>query len=400
MATERNKLLSTETTDADHLIPHGESPFTHDLYVGRLLRNGQDFIGESGFLSFADAVREVRDTGRKVVLNVGDSSVAGWDTRVTVENQERRRNQQPLLSAFFRYPTFSDLLRRELASDCVVLNAGVPGHTSLNTLRRLADLLKRFRDEGIQVDFVTVYVGNNDCQWERNIEDKYSLRTSRSLPLAVDKLRARMRKPDRDRVHLRTSRQDFKNNIRAILNCCRAHGAQPVVIVPETPLYWEPGKRFVADAYPVNADMPGGKMVLAALERAKETWAAALQQQWSEEKLHALEAAREMDFVVPRIKQPYRELLEAAARDLDAPIVRTSVPRETDDGAYFVDYCHPVGAAERGDRRTPRDPHSQIPERRAAGQHQQALDACEVSGFPFHGRCCRPDKSAWQKASR
>ena len=48
---------------------------------------------------------------------------------------------------------------------------------------------------------------------------------------------------------------------------------------------------------------------------------------------------------MPRIKQAYCELLQTTARDLDAPIIRTSVPRDTDDGAYFVDYCHPLGAA-------------------------------------------------------
>ena len=168
----------------EHLIPHGESPFRNDQYVGRLLLANQDFIGADDFQSFADAVAEIRASGKKVVLNAGDSSTAGWDTRVTVENQERRKAEQPLLSAFFRYPTYADLLRDQVGDDYIVLNAGIPGHTSINLERRLRGLLQQFDKAGIKVDLVTLYIGNNDCQWENNAEDKHRLRSSRTTPLA------------------------------------------------------------------------------------------------------------------------------------------------------------------------------------------------------------------------
>ena len=328
----------------DHLIPPGQTPFANDPYFGRLLLPGQDFIGASGFLSIDDVLEEIRQSGKRIILNIGDSSTAGWDTRVTVENQLRRKSGEPLLSAFFRYPTYTDLLRESVGDRFVVLNAGIPGHTSINALRRLRYLLDRFRRAGVQVGYVSIYIGNNDCQWENNIEDSSRLRTSELLPVAIDRLRLKFERPVTDRIRLRTNVRDFRANVRAMLRACQAHGAAPMVILPETPLYWEPGKRFVADLFPVDVEKPGGAMVTAALARASAIWTQALSMEWSAEKERALESARELDFVVPRIKRAYRRCLEEEAREMDVPTVRTVVPREQGDGEWFVDYCHPVGA--------------------------------------------------------
>ncbi len=337
--------MSTADNATEHLIPVGETPFAHDAYLGRTLKPGQDFIGTGNFIAFADAASEIRSTGKKVILNIGDSSTAGWDTRVTVENRQRNKNNEALLSAFFRYPTYSDVLRQQIGDQYIVLNAGIPGHTSIHGVRRLRDLLQRFRDQNIQIDFVSIYYGNNDCQWEFNGEDKNQLRSSRLLPLAWDRLKQKLRKPDTRHIRLRTSKSDFGRNLRDMLNTCRNFGAAPMLIRPEVPLYWEPGKRFVADQFPVDESMPGGKMVLAALARSLEAWQSAVHSEWSDKKFKELDAAREMDFVIPRIKHAYREILQKTARDLETPLVKTSVPSEQDDGEYYVDYCHPVGTA-------------------------------------------------------
>jgi len=192
---------------------------------------------------------------------------------------------------------------------------------------------------------VSIYIGNNDCQWENNVEDKSRLRSSLLLPVAIDRLRLKIERPDSSRIRLRTNLRDFQANVRAMLHACRAHGAAPIVIIPEVPLYWEPGKRFVAELFPVDATQPGSAMVTAALSRAHALWEEALPQPWSAAKQKSLETAREMDFVVPRIKRGYRAALETVARDMEVPLVRTSVPQEQNDSAWFVDYCHPVGAA-------------------------------------------------------
>ncbi|MDP6150719.1 MAG: SGNH/GDSL hydrolase family protein [Gammaproteobacteria bacterium] len=330
---------------AEQLIPHGTTPFSDDPYIGRLLKPGQDFIGADGFVSLQEAVDEIRSSSKRVILNVGDSSTSGWDTRVTVENQERRKNEQPLLSAFFRYANYSDMLRDRVGGDFIVLNAGIPGHTSVNTERRLRGLLDTLGKQAIQVDYVSIYAGNNDCQWEGNREDKTRLRTSPLIPIFIDRLRLKFFKPDTKHIRLRTNQRDFSRNLKRMLEACRRHSVAPVVILPETPLYWEPGKRFVADLFPVDEKIPGGAMVIAALKRATERWAAVLDQPWSEDKHKALESARELDFVIPRIKKQYRQLVENIARSLEVPLVRTCIPREQDDGAYFVDYCHPIGRA-------------------------------------------------------
>ena len=337
--------MSSGKISEKHLIAAGETPFSNDPWFGRLLRPGQDFIGRDDFSTIDAAIEEIRATGKKVILNIGDSSTAGWDTRVTIENQDRRKAGQPLLSAFFRYPTYSDLLRDALGDRYVVLNAGIPGHTSINALRRLQYLLQQFVLAGIRCDYVSIYIGNNDCQWENNVEDKARLRSSRTLPVAIDRWRLKLERPDNSLIRLRTNLRDFQANVRSMLRACRTHGAAPIVILPEVPLYWEPGKRFVAELFPVDATQPGGAMVTAALARAHALWEDALQQPWSVAKQKSLETAREMDFVVPRIKRGYRAALEAVARDMEAPLVRTTVPREQNDSAWFIDYCHPVGVA-------------------------------------------------------
>jgi lysophospholipase L1-like esterase len=338
--------LNADPKPEENLLPDGATTlFTNDSYFGRLLGTSCDFVGASDFLSFDDAVSAIRSSDKRVALSVGDSSTSGWDTRVTVDNQRRVNAGEPLLSAFFRYKTYTDELRESLGDEFIVLNAGVPGHTSINCRRRLQDLLRRFTHSGIKVDYVSIYIGNNDCQWERNVEDKAALRMSLLVPLFFDRLRLKFRKIDTNHIRLRTNKRDFHNNLKAMVSICRQRGAAPMLIAPQTPLYWEPGKRFVADLYPVNESMPGGTMVIAALTRARELWQQVIEHDWSTEKEQALTSAREMDFVVPRIKKKYQLILEKISRDLETPLIKTSVPRETNDGIYFVDYCHPVGAA-------------------------------------------------------
>jgi lysophospholipase L1-like esterase len=338
-------LLTDENSIEEKLIPVGDTPFGNDPYLGRTLKPGQDFIGANGFISFTDAIAEIKANKKPIVLNIGDSSTSGWDTQVTIENQERKANNQPLLSAFFRYPNYSDLLRKQLGNEYTILNAGIPGHTSINGRRRLKQLLNQFQSNGITADYVSIYYGNNDCQWEFNVEDKAKLRSSRLTPLFIDRLRLKMQQPDTKHIRLRTNKRDFAYNIRNMLSICINHGAAPMLILPEVPLYWEPGKRFVRENFPVNETMPGGKMVLAALARSLQLWNLVIDEPWSEEKHTSLEAAREMDFVIPRIKKVYREALETTAREMGIPLVRTSFPKEENDGEYYVDYCHPIGAA-------------------------------------------------------
>jgi len=325
-----------------HLIESGQGPFTNDPWFGRQLLAGQDFINADDFLSLDDAAAQIKSAGKRVLLNIGDSSTAGWDTRVTVVNKQRKDEDKPLILAFFQYPTYSDVLR-DKTNDLIVLNAGIPGHTTLQGLRRNRYLLQELKNRGVTVDFVSFYFGNNDCQWESNTEDKNTLRSE--LPLFLDKRRIQKVKPDPARIHLRTHLSDFENNIRTMIRDARRFGAQPMLIMPETPIYWQPGYRFVADNFEIKQGAPGADMVGRALNKAMELWQNNKDAEWSNEKQRALEEAREIDFVIPRIKKTYRSTLESIAHNTDIPLVRTSIPREEDDIKYFVDYCHPIGDA-------------------------------------------------------
>ncbi len=334
------------TPSDKHRIEPGQSPFTNDPWYGRQLQPGQEFIGADGFWSLDDAVAEIQspeNEGKKLLLNIGDSSTAGWDTRVTVVNQKRRENKEPLILAFFQYPTYSDVLRERAGDSLIVLNAGIPGHTTLQGVRRQQKLLEALKERGITPDYVSIYFGNNDCQWENNVEDKYTLRSR--LPLFLDRRRIKNRDQDPERIHLRTNLRDFEANIRTLIRDARRYGATPIVILPETPLYWQPGYRFVADNFAVKDDAPAADKVNAALAKATELWEAQKDADWSPEKANALATASEMDFVIPRIKSPYRKMLESIARNTNSPLVRTTIPREKNDIEYFVDYCHPIGKA-------------------------------------------------------
>jgi lysophospholipase L1-like esterase len=338
--------MSSESLPVN-LIPAATSPFRKDNWLGRTLLEGQDFLASDGFLSLTDAVNQIRQSGKRVILNIGDSSTSGWDTRVTVENKKRKEEGQPLLSAFFRYATYSDLLRKELDEEFIVLNAGIPGHTTLQGIRRLNSLLSALKKESVRVAYVSIYFGNNDSQWERNEEDKQKLLLTRFLPLSIERKLAKRKSAEADNkyLRLRTNLRDFAANYHAMIRACRRYGAVPILVIPETPLYWKPGARFVAENYEHDPDCPGFGMVSRALGRSLEIWGDVISDDFSKEKIDQLEMARELDFIVPRIKKGHIAVIEDVARNEEVLLVKISIPRASDDIDYFVDYCHPIGVA-------------------------------------------------------
>ena len=149
-----------------------ESIFILDSHLGFTTPVGQEFYGEKNHLSLDDAISQIREGRKKVILNMGDSSTSGWDSNVVTFNRVREQEQKALLSPFFRYKTYSDYLRDILGNEFFVINAGVPAHTSLQGHRRLCLLLKRFKKEKIDIDLVTAYYGNNDSVWDHNRQDR------------------------------------------------------------------------------------------------------------------------------------------------------------------------------------------------------------------------------------
>ena len=201
-----------------------EVPFVRDAFLGHTLPKGKEFIGEKEYISLEAMIEEVKQSGKRVILNIGDSSTSGWDSNIVFENRQRYERGEPLRPGFFNYETYSDFLRERLRDRFLVINAGVPAHTSLQGIRRLEQLVEIFKEEGIKLDYVTAYYGNNDCVWERNREDKDWI-----SPSFFRNLRNRFRRTEY-RVITRTNPKDYKKNMEGIVKYCRQQGIVPILI--------------------------------------------------------------------------------------------------------------------------------------------------------------------------
>lgn len=60
-----------------------------------------------------------------------------------------------------------------------------------------------------------------------------------------------------------------------------------------------------------------------------------------------LEQAREKDFIVPRIKKNHLEKLHEVAKNEKVALVDIELDTNKDDIRYFIDYCHPIGDANK-----------------------------------------------------
>ncbi len=176
-----------------------EVPFVPDRYLGHTMPKDRDFIGESDYINLESMIEEIKGSGKKIILNIGDSSTSGWDSNVVTENKVRLERGEELESAFFRYKTYSDCLRDQIGDQFIVINAGVPAHTSLQGRRRLEKLVTGFKNQEIKIDYITAYYGNNDSVWEENREDKDWI-----APSVTRKIKKLFSK-DEERVITRTS---------------------------------------------------------------------------------------------------------------------------------------------------------------------------------------------------
>jgi hypothetical protein len=331
---------SAESGEELHLLKEGTS-FRPHRYLYRVLQPNQDFLNADGFSSYADAVSRVLASGKKIVLSIGESSTSGWDTTITPINRQRKALGLTPISAFFRYKNYTDLLRDRIGSEFEVLNAGIPGHTVLSGIRRLKLLRDAFLRDGVRVDFVVAHFGNNDCLWESNLRDRFHLAPHPRIPIMLEQQRLRFFPRKRDRIVLRTSVEDFGRYNSQLVHLVRQMGAVPILIKPEIPLYWQPGRRYVDFDFEWLAKQPGGALVMAKLDEAKRLWSKAIAKPYSASKLRMLQDAAELDFVIPRLKQVYAAELCRVAALTHTTLVQTPVTRDADEQLYFVDYCHP-----------------------------------------------------------
>lgn len=340
----------------------GEGPFAHnpiiqsqaqqvDLFesdseLGHRL-NGGGFVGvyERGLISLDQITKDQRRVGRTVVLNLGDSSTSGWDSNVIVGNALRHRDGKPLKSPFQNYPTYSDVLGRN--PSLYVINAGIPGFSSLQGRLYLTRLLSEFRRVGVRIDLITIYFGNNDSAWNGNVSDRYSVPrggSSFQLVRILDQATSRWR------IVPRVRPEEYREHLGAMAQLGKQTGARVLFIQPVVPRAWPPGLRATGLEAEVQAQLErvASQEVGRRLRHAQVLYAqgnALLHDVNGEQAKVLLDEALENDFLVPRIKIAYATVLQDVARNEGVDVVSVAGQLPVDDSRYFIDYCHPIEPA-------------------------------------------------------
>ncbi|MDZ7964456.1 MAG: GDSL-type esterase/lipase family protein [Nostoc sp. DedSLP03] len=313
-----------------------DGPFVADSRIGHTMPSGKDFIGEKEYVDMELLIQNIKKSDKQIILNIGDSSTSGWDSNIVTQNRERATHHLPLLPAFFQYKTYSDYLRDKLGSEYIVINAGVPAHTSLQGNIRLSLLLKRFDEEDLQISWVSVYYGNNDSVWDGYRQDKEWV--------GKDSIIMHKNKPV-DSIIMRVSVSDYEANLREIIQKCYDRKINVILIEPQTPIYWQPGTRVLNEELE-RRDGSGAKQIYRLLDESRLIWSQALKQEtYSDLKRIVLEEAREKDYILPRIKKEHLQRLRSLSQEMNVPYVQIALNREEDDIRYFIDYCHPIGDA-------------------------------------------------------
>jgi lysophospholipase L1-like esterase len=327
------------------------NPYFRQLEGEEVDNNKTYYIGvHNKKLQTLDEIISSLDSNRKIILNVGDSSTTGWDSDITTLNKLYLNNAlngigfRPM-SPFFRYKTYSDLLAENGLS---VINAGVPGYTSLIGKTQLGTLLSELKSRNVRVEYVTIYFGNNDSISAENNQDKYRFPNSgfhaEVFHFVETTLLRRWQNIERVSV------ADYSSNMQGMIDMCREYDVKPILIRPVIPKYWHPGLRASGQETEVWKAMYSDKgskrtrdleKAIGFYERAK-----GLLEHGSEQEARALLIqAQNMDYMVPRIKPEYVRALEKIARKNSIPFVDVQSQIPLDDRTYFKDYCHPIEPA-------------------------------------------------------
>ncbi len=317
--------------------------FEDDAELGHRLRGG-GFVGvyDPRIVSLTDLVQDSRREGRLTILNLGDSSTSGWDSNIVTENAERVKQGLPLKSPFHCYKTYSDVMAED--ASLYVINAGVPGYSSLQGRVYLEQLLDQFESVGINIDLVTVYFGNNDSIWNGNIEDKYVVGGG-GWQLHLFRLFQQIQ--GGFHVQPRVVEKDYRNNLIEISEICRRHTVEVVFIEPLIPRLWPPGVRASVrhEDAEIHASELVGTKVGELLRESQQLYAQGVKEFEEGKVLPAIDLltdAREIDYVVPRIKKGHVNTLKMVASESGRKLISVSDRVPLDDRDFFIDYCHPI----------------------------------------------------------
>ena len=350
-----NPIIAAQTNDqvfaVEKYLGFKLSPYFRQSQEDDVDNNKTYLIGvHDKKLQTLDEIIDSLDKNKQTVLNVGDSSTTGWDSDITTLNRFYENNAPNGLgfrriSPFFRYKTYSDLLAENGLS---VINAGVPGYTSLIGKRQLRTVLSELKSRNVRVDYATIYFGNNDSVSAGNNQDKYRFPNGGFHTEVFHFVETTLLR----KLHNigRVSVADYSSNMQGMIDICREYDVKPILIRPVIPKYWHPGLRASGQEIEVWKAMysdKGSKRIrdlekaLGFYERAKGL----LEHGSEQEARELLIKAQDMDYMVPRIKPSYVRALEKIARKNNVPFVDVQSEIPLDDRTYFKDYCHPIEPA-------------------------------------------------------
>lgn len=288
------------------MIGYDNRLFSFDDALGYKFAKNQ-IIGESGFIGLNDKISELKKRkGRFLILNFGDSATSGWNS-----DKVYKGCPNPL-AALFSYKTYSDLLKEKYGVDTI--NAGVPGYTTYQAKKYLGAILKKLSQNQIYVDYVTTYLGNNDCTFN-GLEDKVR------IDYKID---------SESEIITRVSKDDYIENYNEIAKTVASYGANLIILLPASNYKWEPGLR--SSYYPNERNEQLHKLtnqkVRALFEESNKAY-----------QLGDYELALEKDLLLPRIKLDYKTSLKLFASEKG--IIQIDSQNFVKSERDFVDYCHP-----------------------------------------------------------
>ncbi len=291
-------------SDNPVMIGYDNRLFDFDSELGYVFPNGQ-IVGKKSFVDFTNKIGELKKRGGEfLVLNLGDSATSGW------HSDKVYKGCPDPTAALFSYKTYSDILEEKFDVD--VINAGVPGYTTYQAKKQLTKILKLLAQESIYVDYITIYLGNNDCTYN-GLED------TRRIDFKVGV---------RGKVLARVAEKDFRQNYDEILRVVGDYGATPIILIPGSHFKWQPGLR--SKQYPDELE-----------QQRQEIGDSTIKQLFNEAEVAYesgdYELALEKDLLLPRIKKFYKSALLSLSQNILSIDTQSLVQGEND----FIDYCHP-----------------------------------------------------------
>lgn len=297
--TEANPVASS--TGLDHLYRKPHEEFGFDVPGG--------CVGSDNFRNIDDVIAEL-DSSRPIVLNMGDSTTAGYNA------EHLYTGKTDIEGILFGHKTYSELLNQEFENN--VINAGIPGASSLQVRKKLRWLLEKLQQAGKSPSFVTIYVGNNDGRHGQ--EHKCWLDDERPTLLGGG---------------VKVTKADYAKNLSAMIKDIRDFRATPILIRPLSNRYAEP--LVVTRTYPDDA-INGISSSLDSLTRFKLEQA---RRAWTN---GDLELAVELDTKLCRIKQGHLDELAKVARKTRTHLIdlqdQLNIRSLGDADRFFVDYTH------------------------------------------------------------